>query len=294
MKRVIINLKYIAKLATHWTSGIFALLGLVCTFVSLSDMLNSELPFGRRLLMSGIILISVWMVSFIGCAIYISIRRRYEIMELNGGHHVYVQYGDLFSKKEVQDPQKRRNIVVATNRCFDTLIDNDLIATDSLHGVAMKKLYAAGVFNERTLYTKIQQNLALQQLQAETLDRSVKRKGNLERYPVGSVAEVKVNDTCSYFFLGLTVLDHELKASVSDQDYVTALMKLLKFCNTRSQQLPVVIPLIGGGLARTGKDERQILEFIIQFIKFHKDLINCDIHIVVRESGKNRISITNL
>ena len=42
MRRIILNRKYIAKLATRWTTGIFAFLGLIGTFASLSDLLDSS------------------------------------------------------------------------------------------------------------------------------------------------------------------------------------------------------------------------------------------------------------
>ena len=35
MRRIILNRKYIVKLATRWTTGIFAFLGLIGTFASL-------------------------------------------------------------------------------------------------------------------------------------------------------------------------------------------------------------------------------------------------------------------
>lgn len=41
MRRIILNRKYIVKLATRWTTGIFAFLGLIGTFASLSDLLDS-------------------------------------------------------------------------------------------------------------------------------------------------------------------------------------------------------------------------------------------------------------
>ena len=52
-------------------------------------------------------------------------KNKYEVLELNGGYHVYVQYGDLFSEAEVTNPSMRRNIVIPVNRCFDTKVDDD-------------------------------------------------------------------------------------------------------------------------------------------------------------------------
>lgn len=294
MKRTLLNLKYIAKQATKWTGGVFSLLGLASTFVSLNDILDDNMSFWCRLLISVSILAGVWVGTFICCAIYLRYKRRIEILEVNSGHHVYVQYGDIFSEDEVLEPDKRRNIVIPVNRCFDTLIDDDLISSTSLHGIAMRKIYGYGVYDRSSLNEQIQVSLSQQESQTESLDRQGKRKGNLCRYPIGCVSEIQVSPQCTFFFLGLTTLDKDLKASVTDDDYVVALMKLLEFCNRRSQGFPVVLPLIGGGLSRTAKDERDILEYIVKLIKLNRNLVNSDIHIVVRENGKGSIAITDI
>lgn len=141
MRRIILNRKYIVKLATRWTTGIFAFLGLIGTFASLSDLLDSSLSIQCRIGISIGILAGIWVISFLLCAVYTYRRRRIEVAELNNGHHIYVQYGDVFSEAEVLEPQKRRNIVIPVNRCFDTLVDNDLVSASTLHGIAMNRLY---------------------------------------------------------------------------------------------------------------------------------------------------------
>lgn len=294
MRRVILNRKYIAKLATHWTSGLFAFLGLIGTFVSLSDVLDSSLSIQCRIGISIGILVGVWLISFTGCALYVYKKRRIEVVELNNGHHIYVQYGDVFSEDEVLKPQERRSIVIPVNRCFDTLVDNDLVSSGTLHGIAMNKLYQENGFNMNTLGDAIKSNLNLQQVPYENLSVADKRKGNLKRFPAGTVAEIKISEQCTYFFLGLSKFDKNLKASTSEEEYVLAMMKLLEFCNERSQQFPVVMPLIGAGLSRTKKSEKDILTYIIGLVKMNKELINCDLHIIVRDNGKESIAITDL
>ena len=289
-----LNRKYIVRLTNRWTSRVFALLGFIAIFAPLSGLLKIRKSVSCRIFASIAILIIVWLISFLVCCIYVRLKRRIAILELNGGNHVYVQYGDIFSSDVVLNPQKRRNVVIAGNRCFDTLIDDDLIATNSLHGLAMTRLYENGLYDSNSLNATIQENLRLQQIQYETISRENKRKGNLKMYPVGTVAEVTATPNCKYFFLGLTVMDKNLKTSVSEEDYLIALMRLLEFCNDRAQTFPVVIPLIGAGLSRTGKSDQEILSYLATFIKMHKNHFHGDVHIVVREKDKKRIAITNL
>lgn len=294
MRRIILNRKYIAKLATCWTTGIFAFLGLIGTFASLSDLLDSSLSVQRRIGISIGILAGIWVISFLLCAVYTYRRRRIEVAELNNGHHIYVQYGDVFSEAEVLEPQKRRNIVIPVNRCFDTLVDNDLVSASTLHGIAMNRLYRENGFDPNTLEDAIKNNLNLQEVSYDKLSINDKRKGNLRRFSAGTVAEIKISEQCTYFFLGLSKFDKNLKAFTSEEEYVLAMMRLLEFCNERSQQFPVVMPLIGAGLSRTKKSEKDILNYIVGLVKMNRELINYDLHIIVRDNGKESIAIIDL
>ena len=91
-----------------------------------------------------------------------------------------------------------------------------------------------------------------------------------------------------------STFDKNLKAFTSEEEYVLAMMRLLEFCNERSQQFPVVMPLIGAGLSRTKKSEKDILNYIIGLVKMNRELINYDLHIIVRDNGKESIAIIDL
>lgn len=292
MKRLRANIKFVLQKSFHWTVAVFAFLGLIGTFAPLSDLLGEDIELWKRIAFSGVILCVVWLINLIGSAIVVCVKRRYPVLEVNN-HCVYVQYGDIFSPDEIGDGSKKRNIVIPVNRCFDTLVDDDLISSNTLHGKMVIRILNSNTSQEQ-LNAAVQSNLKSQGLVGEDLSTTDKRSGNLYRYPVGSVAEIRENAECNFFLLGLTSFDDKLTASVSDEDYVLALTRLLKYCNQRSQQYPVVMPLIGGGLSRTGKSEHDILEYMISLIKLNRDLIQFDLHIVVRESGRETVPIADI
>lgn len=294
VKRILLNKRYIAKLASKWTSIFFAILGFIGTFASLSDLLPDNSSIQHRIFISIGIMVGLWLILFVAFSGYVFWKRRIELFEASNGYHVYVQYGDVFSAEEVLKPEERRNIVIPVNRCFDTMVDDDLISSNTLHGITMKKMYASGEYTEQTLNKAIQENLSVQKSEYEQIRREDKRSGNLNRYSVGTVAEVRHTDNCTYFFLGLSKFDRDLHAHTTNDEYVLALMRLLEFCNIRSQKYAVVMPLIGAGASETKKSERDILEYLVKLLKMNKDLINSDIHIVVRDSGKESIAITDI
>ncbi len=124
---------------------------------------------------------------------------------------------------------------------------------------------------------------------------SQKKAGNLKRYESGTIVELPGENGIVYYLLGLTTFDHELHANVSDEEYVLSLIRLLIYNNKHSQGYPLILPLIGAGAANnSSKSEQDILEYIVKLIKINKELINSDIHIIVRESGRSDIAITNL
>lgn len=291
--RIWINRKYVIKSAAGGVSASFALLGFVALFLPLDGFFKCN-TMVQRILACILLTGAVCLFWLLACSVYVLKKRRIKLFALNDGHGVYVQYGDVLNKKEVLKPQERRNIVIPVNRCFDTLVDNDLISENTLHGKVMKKLYAKNRFTRETLDDAIQKSLQGKNLQTETVPPEEKPKGNLLRYPVGTVAEVRVSNTCTFFFLALSTFDQNLHAHTSEEDYVLALCRLLRFCNTRSQGCPVVMPLIGGGGSNVRRSEKDILEYIIKFFTMNRFQINCDLHIVVRENGRAEVAITDL
>ena len=295
MKKAWLNRKYITKLACGGTTCIFSLLGFIGTFASLGEIVPSNWRVEYKILLSIGILLFVFVFFWCVCAILFERKKRIEIFEANNNCHVYVQYGDVFSEDEVNDSNQRRNIIIPVNRCFDTIVDDDLVSSRTLHGIAFKKLYSSGQYDENSLNIAIHNDLNIRQgVVPESISINEKRKGNFKRYDVGTVAEVKESNKCTYFLIGLSTFDYNLSAHTTREEYVLAMQKMIEYCNARSQGFPIVMPLIGAGQSRTGNSERAILEYIIGLLKMNKSLIMSDIHIVVRNSGKETIPITEL
>lgn len=295
MKKAWINKKYITGLACKWTVMLFSLLGFVGTFVSLNDIIPNNWKFRYKMLFSIIIIIIIFLIFWILCAFWFERQKWIEVFEGNNGCHIYVQYGDIFSPNEVRSPNQRRNVIIPVNRCFDTIIDDDLVSSRTLHGIAFRKLYSSGKYNEDSLNTALYADLNIRQrLVPEDISNNEKRRGNLKRYSLGTVAEIVGESDCTYFFIALSTFDYNLSAHATQEEYVLTMQRMIEYCYSRSQGFPVVMPLIGAGQSRIGNNEREILEYIIGLFKMNKDLIMSDIHIVVRNSGKDTISITGL
>ena len=291
-KKIYINLKFIVKKSFEFTAAIFAILGFIGTLAPLDSIISEEIPMVIRVGISVGTIIAIWLFLFIAISIYLVKKSRFKVLAIGNNYHVYVQYGDVFSSGIVINEERRRKIVIPVNRCFDTVVDDDLITSNTLHGTSMKKLYQDGRYNEQSLDHDIQKYLEKGQYAVEIIGRAQKKKGNLKRYPIGTMAEIRVDDKLTYFFLGLSALRQDLHAEMSNEEYALALIRMIEFCNARSQGFPVIIPLIGAGHMR--RPEKDVLQYLVMLLKMNRDLVNCDIHIVIPIDAMDRISIADV
>lgn len=285
------NFSYLAKRALAATSGLiasFQILGFLCDF---NMVFPDNWTFLYRLLASVFIVAALWLVVFGIVSGMIIARKRVTVINAGNGNHVYVEYGDL-----LEDRSEKSNVVIAANRCFDTIVDDHLIAAKTIHGQAIQKICADG-------YTAGQLNAALQRrltanraIRPETLSRANKNLGNLRRYPAGTIAEFAKNDgdSVTYFFLGMSAFDSMLHSHTTDEEYALTIQHLIQHCNLRSQCIPVYIPVIGTHGRDHQKDERELLEYMVAAFRLHKHLINTDIHIVVHSGRRSEVSIHGL
>lgn len=209
--------------------------------------------------------------------------RKVKRISTGNKNSVYLCYGDIFKFKR----KEQRNIIISVNRCFDTEIDNHLISEKSLHGQLFKKLYKHN-YTVSSLNIKLQNILDKSGYNYEQLSISDKPQGNLKRYEIGSIIEFK-EKLANYFLLGLTSMDKELTAHTTLNEYIYSINKLIDYCYAHSQGFPIIMPLIGGGFARVGIKDKDILQLILDLLEINKSKIISDWYIIVN----GNVSISN-
>lgn len=156
-------------------------------FTPTDIMLNCIDNVVLRIIVAVLILMVIYFAIVIGVTIYTKQRKQVKIFDLHSNHSLFVEYGDLFNSG---DPNEEKNIAFAGNRCFDTIVDDDLIGSKKIHGMALKRIYEQGNRDSDTVSNEIQNNLSLHGYKYIDLKPKEKRSGNLRRYDVGSVAEI--------------------------------------------------------------------------------------------------------
>ena len=291
-RQIKLNFSYLAKNALVLTTSAiaaFQVLGFLCDF---DNIFPDGTSFLKRLFISALVVAAIWVVMFaIKCKCVLT-KEKVVVIDADNGHHVYVEYGDLF-----ENTGEHKNIVITANRCFDTLVDNDLISETTIHGMAVKRICSNGYTAE--MLNEALQNDLLTNRQIKPnriLSTKDKRKGNLKRYPAGSVAEFKKapGDMTTYFFVGMSAFNSDLHPETSDEEYMVTVQSLIEHCNSRSQRFPVYMPIIGTHGRNNKKSERELLEYMVSAFRFNKHLINTDIHIVVYSGCRESVSIYDL
>ena len=286
------NKGYLAKEATKWTSGLYALLGFIGLFTSYDEIIATEKSIPYRIMIGVAVLAGVWLVFFIVNAFLTIKKERFEIIKSNNGHSLYVQYGNVFNKKEVFTPGKPRNIVIPVNRCFDMHLDNQIVSVETLHGKMLNRLYASKTYTESSLNLLLEEKL--KNIEFEQVTMQEKPIGKQKRYPVGTCVKIPGMDKENYLLVALSSFDEEEHARTSMAEYSVALQKMIESCNDESQGYPIVVPIVGAGLSRIKKNQYDILRYMISLFRINKEEINSDIHIIVYEKLKNEISIAEI
>ena len=279
-----LNWRYIFVKSNKIAVLVFSLIEFVNLITPTCEILNFICNFFLRILTAALILATIYLIIVFCVSININKTKKVELFKLHSNHTLYIEYGDLF---ECGEPNERKNIAFAGNRCFDTVVDDDLVGSSKIHGIALKRIYENGDRNKDTVNEEIKKSLKINEYKNEKLNEKDKRSGNLFRYEVGAVAEIKGIQNEKYFILGLTSFDNKLRAHVDKNDYINAISSLIKYISERSQGFPTYMPVIGAGGSDVGT-VNDLIVFIIKIIEMYKDEIDCDIHIVINDKDEKQ------
>lgn len=293
---ILTNKSYLIQKTAKLVGIAYTLYGFFFFLQPPEHVLPSELGVWHKIGLSLLFLLINIMVFF--CFRVLSLYRNncYLYLKIKGSHKIYVHYGDIFDVAIIKNSANTipdRNIIIPTNCCFDTKVDDVQIAKKSLQGLAINKMIEQGIL-EAEISQRIKQNLAQQKIEYETLDRNDKPKGNLNRYPVGTIATIKGFDNIRFMFLALVKFDKDMHSKrPSPGNFHLAMGRMIKNMSRNSEQYPIILPIIGSGLSNSGLSEQNLLEYILKLLKLHQNDFNCDIHVVVYKDKKKDVSITS-
>ena len=193
-------------------------------------------------------------LAIIGGLYYARPRKRVEFPIAASDSSFEIRFGDIFEGDTV--------VVIPVNEFLDGEL-GDHVSERSLHGQFIKNVLGgqSQVFFDLT-------NDALAAVVPEEAG-VVRSSGRCDRYAIGTVACVDVNDR-RYLLVALSHTDPvSLKASASIQDLWACLAGVWKGVREYSNGQPVSIPLIGSGLSGVGLPPAQSMEMVVTSFLYH-------------------------
>ena len=254
------------------TSAIFTIIGLIWA----SDI-SSFFDKNENYKIYFIITVVVLNLLFAG----FSIRRKNKLsLDITKKVHVNVYYDDLFQSKGI--------IVIPVNDYFDTIVDDRIISSNTIHGKFINKFFKD---NEKDLKQKINKSLS----STEVIETNLNRKqGNKKRYPLGTIAIVKQEEK-TFFLLALTRFNDNHRAEITKSEYQRIIMDLFDFTEQHSQGFKINLPLIGNGHSGVELSEQKLLEFILFSITLNDKLTLLNgVDIILYKDVKDKIDLNKI
>jgi hypothetical protein len=227
----------------------------------------------------GIIVFVLLVIVYIGIWIYAN--KRQDIKLKINNSEIEIKFGDLFT--EIADWK-----VIAFNEYFDTLVDDKIIAKNTLNGIFIEKFYKENIEElDRIIATDTK---------LEFVSENIKRSdGKKKKYKLGSICVVG-----EYFLTALTRFDDQNRAYLSINDYINFLLYFWAEIDRVYAGKTVALPVLGSGITRfkgyENISDQELLELIIWAFKVSriKFTYPSKVKIIVFTEKSDKINLTAL
>lgn len=287
INRIKNNIKCIVNRFTLLASVAFGLISSMQMFISWESIGVDDTKYKITILLA--ILVICGIISLIWGLFFSNKKTIYSKDEVE----IEVRYGDLMKIAFPKKKGKEKIVVIAVNRCFDMIVSQDLIRERSIHGQFLKR-YVHNNTEQFALETAIKESLNEFGYESVQLNRNDKRYGNLDRYPLGSIARINGCNGVTFFLLALTEFDKDCKAHCNKHQYVECLLKLFEYYDSHGQGMDLYLYPMGTSMARTGLSKKESLEAVTVLTKISKEHFKSKVTIIVDKRSKNEISINDI
>jgi hypothetical protein len=235
---------------------------------------------GNKVKSNEYIFISIIISVSILYALFMIRRRNHISIKLTKHVRTNIFFGDLFQFKGI--------VVIPVNEYFDTIVDEKIISSNTLHGLFIKQFFSD---TEKDLKQQITKSLS-NTIPLEVND--TRKQGNKKRYALGTVAQVSKNDKL-FYLVALTRFNENNRAEVKKSEYQRVLFDLFDYIEQNSQGSKVYLPLIGGGHSGVDLTKQTLLEILLFSITLNDKLTLINgLYVVLYKSIKPDIDLSKI
>ena len=207
------------------------------------------------------------------------LRREVEIPNPGNDTKIVVKFGNLFAEEGWK--------AIGVNDFFDSIVDEDLVSSQSLHGYVLKTYWHE---NRSDWDKQISSSLRLRQGVRES-----RSKGNRLRYQIGTTGRACTKDQ-KFLFVALGKTDTtDNVTSANAELLIKAVRGMISEARAACSLEPLVIPLMGSGLARVGIKNSVLLDLIVTAVleESRNGRVTNEIKIVLPEDKSHHINLKN-
>ena len=292
LKRIQINLEMILKKTLIIAGSIFSIMSIILSFVTWED-------FGiQSVCVKIIIFIVIVAASLLLATLYICLwRNKVEIYQ-NGTSKVNACYGDIMEIAFKNKSKKEKIVVIPVNTCFDTIVDSNiqrydkpLVSPNTIHGKWINQMIEYGVSREE-LDSQIKRFLDMKKIKPiRILSRNEKTRGNLNEYPLGTIAIVEGNNNVKFFLVALSKFDINNKAQCTKDELIECIHKIITFYDNFGQGFEMFVPLLGTNLSRVGLSHQDSLTILESMLRMYSNYIHGEVNIIIYSKEKEKVAI---
>ncbi|OBU24830.1 hypothetical protein C0Z01_20825 [Photobacterium kishitanii] len=188
-----------------------------------------------------------------------------------------IKYGDIFDQEGV--------IVIPCNNYFDTIVNNEIISIETLHGEFIEKYFKDDI-------PFLDKQISEQTKDIPFIINEKRTQGKKESYPLGTCIKVKNKNNKEFILFSLTNFNEENRARVTNLEYQEVMIKLLDYIENKSQGSKISIPLAGTGHSGLRTKKQCALEYLIIAMRIKEDLTLINgINIILSKEQKDYINL---
>lgn len=202
-----------------------------------------------------------------------NLRKKFSISVV-GEKSINVISGDLFKQKGI--------IVIPVNSAFDTIVDNRIVAENTVHGLFINKFFKNNI---NRLDSEIRQQLLKSNINPVHQNKASKS----DKYPLGTIVEIPCGEVKA-LLVAITDFDDDNHIIDNPVGYFQALFKLFQYICKCSQALPVYMPLIGLGISRVAISAEDSIRNVVQVLRSLRMNLPVEISIVVLPKEYSKIN----
>ena len=164
--------------------------------------------------------------------------------------NITIRVCDLFTVNDVA-------YVVSTNTTFDTALEDGTINADSVQGQFTTRLCSSR--------EKLDRDIAhsLEGVQSTLVGSQEKSYGKLQRYEVGTVASILVQNKRAYL-VAVATMNAYKAAQATRQDVQDALPRLWEYIRTRGSLDVLCCPILGSGYSRLDANREELVHELVR------------------------------